>query len=606
VLSWASVFVDPLTTEGDLVYRDANGTTRLPIGSDGQVLTVQNDGSIAWQIAQGGGGSSSSITDGTSTVDFENNNIRIDASIIPDTNSAYDLGSAEKKIRHLYLSDNSIKFEDGDVGVNGEGKLTFQTVPLATRPVEYKPVITAVNPDNVVEGDYWSAKQLVADGLDGVVWHFYGYTGNGTVNVSSTSGIATGIANSVGTHSFKVRAAWPFGMSDEAEVTFNVSQFVLTQDTMFGGLSGLTAFYDFNSISHSDYEAVIGAVIQRDGGFVFDDGTTLTAANNFIAFYSPVANRLIAYRHDTFDAVEGIYYWDAISDKPGAGSTPLSNGGVEYQSDATLLAAAVATSIQDKAVPIPSLSTSGIGSSYYLRITPAANEFAGFGGKATDWSYGFLLKDDWIACGSGSQLLSPVGDSEYFVSAIEATAIFNSSISNEYVLHGDYNTAVAASSFNEEVWDISANGWKIAAAGDLVVITYDGASQTADYADRFRVYVNGTLIFSTGEDTAGITPTADNPTATELRFGDAGGSAQTHPPDQANELAGWYSRLDSLFIANGTVLDQNQINDLVANKTDLTQATNYDDLTTLGTFTDVGVTNTKGNVAYGRGAITYS
>ena len=31
---------------------------------------------------------------------------------IPDTNAAYDLGNAEYKIRHLFLSDNSLKFVD--------------------------------------------------------------------------------------------------------------------------------------------------------------------------------------------------------------------------------------------------------------------------------------------------------------------------------------------------------------------------------------------------------------------------------------------------------------------------------------------------------------
>ena len=56
-------------------------------------------------------------------------NFTFDASIIPDTNSAYDLGSAEFKVRHLYLSDNSVKFESGDLGVTG-GNLQFDGVNL--------------------------------------------------------------------------------------------------------------------------------------------------------------------------------------------------------------------------------------------------------------------------------------------------------------------------------------------------------------------------------------------------------------------------------------------------------------------------------------------
>jgi hypothetical protein len=40
------------------------------------------------------------------------------ASIIPDTNAAYDIGSAEYKVRHLYLSDNSVYFGDENVPLN--------------------------------------------------------------------------------------------------------------------------------------------------------------------------------------------------------------------------------------------------------------------------------------------------------------------------------------------------------------------------------------------------------------------------------------------------------------------------------------------------------
>lgn len=39
-------------------------------------------------------------------------NGNLDTSVIPDTNAAYDLGTAEYKIRHLFLSDNSLKFTD--------------------------------------------------------------------------------------------------------------------------------------------------------------------------------------------------------------------------------------------------------------------------------------------------------------------------------------------------------------------------------------------------------------------------------------------------------------------------------------------------------------
>ena len=67
-------------------------------------------------------------TDGN--INFKTNNVSrwdINSSghIIPAANATYDLGEASSKVRHLYLSDNSIKFESGDLGVNGNGNLSF-------------------------------------------------------------------------------------------------------------------------------------------------------------------------------------------------------------------------------------------------------------------------------------------------------------------------------------------------------------------------------------------------------------------------------------------------------------------------------------------------
>ena len=62
-----------------------------------------------WVAQSSGGGSSYGDTDVSA---FLNGNLN--SHIIPDTNAAYDLGSAEYKIRHLYLSDNSIYFGDSN------------------------------------------------------------------------------------------------------------------------------------------------------------------------------------------------------------------------------------------------------------------------------------------------------------------------------------------------------------------------------------------------------------------------------------------------------------------------------------------------------------
>jgi hypothetical protein len=48
-MSWVSAATDPMAVVGDMIYRDVTNTTaRLPIGGNGQVLTVQADGTAQW------------------------------------------------------------------------------------------------------------------------------------------------------------------------------------------------------------------------------------------------------------------------------------------------------------------------------------------------------------------------------------------------------------------------------------------------------------------------------------------------------------------------------------------------------------------------------
>lgn len=74
-------------------------------------------------------------------------NFTFDQSLIPDTNATYDLGSASYKIRHLFLSDNSIKFGDAEIplSVDGDGDLTFGGV--AVMPYTQLAVLTALGVD---------------------------------------------------------------------------------------------------------------------------------------------------------------------------------------------------------------------------------------------------------------------------------------------------------------------------------------------------------------------------------------------------------------------------------------------------------------------------
>lgn len=53
----------------------------------------------------------------------------VDGSLIPDTNAQYDLGSAEYKFRHLYLSDNSVHTDGGNLSFV-DGVLSYGDDPV--------------------------------------------------------------------------------------------------------------------------------------------------------------------------------------------------------------------------------------------------------------------------------------------------------------------------------------------------------------------------------------------------------------------------------------------------------------------------------------------
>lgn len=88
------------------------------------------------------------------------------SSIIPDTNAAYDLGSAEYKIRHLFLSDNSVKFGDAELslGVN-EGDLEFGGIPIMPRTLDN--VLTTLGVNSYAD----QAAALLAGLIEGDVYY---------------------------------------------------------------------------------------------------------------------------------------------------------------------------------------------------------------------------------------------------------------------------------------------------------------------------------------------------------------------------------------------------------------------------------------------------
>ena len=99
--------VDLTSLLGAYVNTDSQALTLT-----GNTLSISGGNSVDFTAALGsvsGGGGGSNYGD-ANVATYLNGNL--DSHIIPDTNATYDIGSAEYKIRHLYLSDNSLYFVD--------------------------------------------------------------------------------------------------------------------------------------------------------------------------------------------------------------------------------------------------------------------------------------------------------------------------------------------------------------------------------------------------------------------------------------------------------------------------------------------------------------
>ena len=125
-VSWAAVPVATALT--DLGITD---------GTSGQVLTTDGNGSFTFTTVTSSG--SSNYGDANVAAYLNTN---LDTAIIPDTNSVYDLGSAEYKFRDLYLSSNSIHLgealitstEGGVVDLGKQMNLSGTTLDFDRKP----------------------------------------------------------------------------------------------------------------------------------------------------------------------------------------------------------------------------------------------------------------------------------------------------------------------------------------------------------------------------------------------------------------------------------------------------------------------------------------
>lgn len=106
--------------------------------------------------ATGGGGTGDAITDGTKTLDFDvNNNLQSDTTFLPTVNSTYDLGSAEQKWRHLYLSANSLYMSGSSGWMTGSfdgTNLRINNSPLIKSSITGSMAVASANSSDTITG----------------------------------------------------------------------------------------------------------------------------------------------------------------------------------------------------------------------------------------------------------------------------------------------------------------------------------------------------------------------------------------------------------------------------------------------------------------------
>lgn len=143
------------------LFLDKNKKVKLSADEQGNFFAEANDkkiklGSNGLENVDGNGVASPVGADLTA----------LDQSIIPDTNEVYDLGSAEKKFRHLYLSSNSLFV--GDTKITSDPTTGALTTAVADEQGVFG-AVSAVGPENVAGGTdlVTITKGLTHDGTTG-------------------------------------------------------------------------------------------------------------------------------------------------------------------------------------------------------------------------------------------------------------------------------------------------------------------------------------------------------------------------------------------------------------------------------------------------------
>ena len=165
---WANV-PDANVTSTSVVQHQADlsitASQISDLGAAGFLTTETNDlsSAVVWANVPDANVASSSIVQHQADLSINTSQVIIDSHLIPNANESFDIGSANFKIRDLYLSDNSLNIGDASIsatntsinfpagislggvgiGIDAENRVTLGTEGLKIGEVELKP-----DPDN--------------------------------------------------------------------------------------------------------------------------------------------------------------------------------------------------------------------------------------------------------------------------------------------------------------------------------------------------------------------------------------------------------------------------------------------------------------------------
>lgn len=203
-------------------------------------------------------------------------NGNLDSHIIPDTNSTYDIGSAEYKIRHLYLSDNSL-YIGSNVAINTSDTVLQANIDGVVKNIAYEDS-TSFQPastDSIVSGT-----ALTLSGGDSIGLNSVG----GNVDINAGSGaleggqINIGISNTTQTNigansSTKINLTGTVQVNNQLVIEDGVSE-------RFSSLTGATGVVTHDCDNgHIFYHSSISADFTANFtnlGLSSNYGTTLT------------------------------------------------------------------------------------------------------------------------------------------------------------------------------------------------------------------------------------------------------------------------------------------------------------------------------------------